>query len=107
MPMDVLRSAIHTNSPDFAANAAHHRALAETLRADLARIRQGGGPKYRQRHEAQGKLFVRDRIDRLLDPGSPFLELSPLAAWGVYEDEAPSLGAPGAGMVTGIGRVQG
>ncbi len=84
MPVDVLHSSIHTTSPDFAANAAFHRGLAETLRADLAHVRQGGGPKYRQRHEAQGKLFVRERIDRLLDPGSPFLELSPLAGWHVY-----------------------
>jgi acetyl-CoA carboxylase carboxyltransferase component len=100
--MEVLHSSIHTAGPDFTANAEHHRGLAEKLAADLARVRQGGGPKYRQRQEDQGKLFVRDRIDRLLDPGSPFLELSPLAAWGVYEDDAP-----GAGIVTGIGRVQG
>ena len=63
---------------------------------------QGGGPKYLQRHREQGKLPVRERIDRLLDPGSPFLELSPLAAFGMYDDEAP-----GAGIVTGIGRVSG
>ena len=63
-------------------------------------MRQGGGKKYRKRHESQGKLFVRDRIERLLDPGSPFLELSPLAAVGMYDLEAP-----GAGIVTGIGRV--
>jgi acetyl-CoA carboxylase carboxyltransferase component len=100
--MDVLHSSIHTEGQDFAANAEHHRALAQGLRADLARVRQGGGPKYRQRHEAQGKLFVRDRIERLLDAGSPFLELSPLAAWVVYDDDAP-----GAGIVTGIGRVEG
>jgi acetyl-CoA carboxylase carboxyltransferase component len=100
--MEVLHSSIHSTSPDFKANAAHQRALAETLRTNLARVREGGGPKYRQRQEAQGKLFVRERIERLLDPGSPFLELSPLAAWEVYEDDAP-----GAGIVTGIGRVQG
>jgi 3-methylcrotonyl-CoA carboxylase beta subunit/propionyl-CoA carboxylase len=63
-------------------------------------MRQGGGPRYLQRHREQGKLPVRERIDKLLDPGSPFLELSPLAAWGLYEDDAP-----GAGIVTGIGRV--
>ncbi|HEX9116203.1 MAG TPA: carboxyl transferase domain-containing protein [Anaerolineae bacterium] len=100
--MEVLHSAVDTSGPEFAANAAHHRGLARALAADLAQVRQGGGPRYRQRHEAQGKLFVRERIDRLLDQGSPFLELSPLAAWGVYEDEAP-----GAGIVTGIGRVHG
>jgi acetyl-CoA carboxylase carboxyltransferase component len=80
--------------------------LAEELRQRLAVVRQGGGAKYRQRQESQGKLFVRERIDRLLDAGSPFLELSPLAAWGMYEDQAPG-GIPGAGIVTGIGRVAG
>ncbi|MEK7328439.1 MAG: carboxyl transferase domain-containing protein, partial [Chloroflexota bacterium] len=64
--------------------------------------RQGGGEKYQRRHEAQGKLFVRERIDKLLDPNSPFLEFSPLAAWHMYHNEAP-----GAGLVTGIGRVSG
>jgi acetyl-CoA carboxylase carboxyltransferase component len=63
-------------------------------------VRQGGGPKYQARHEQQGKLFVRERIERLLDAGSPFLELSALAAWELYGGEAP-----GAGIVTGIGRV--
>ena len=72
------------------------------LNERLARARQGGGEKYRARHEAQGKLFVRERIERLLDPGSPFLEMSPLAAFEVYDDETPS-----AGIVTGIGRVSG
>jgi acetyl-CoA carboxylase carboxyltransferase component len=99
--IDVLRSAVRISSPDCVANAAHHRALAEALRADLERVRQGGGPRYRQRHEAQGKLFVRERIDRLLDAGAPFLELSPMAAWDVYEEAVPC-----AGIVTGIGRVQ-
>ena len=64
--------------------------------------REGGGPKYLERHRAQGKLPVRERIERLLDPDSPFLELSPLAAWDVYDNEAPA-----AGLVTGIGRVSG
>jgi len=72
------------------------------LRERLAAARQGGGPRYVQRHREQGKLPVRERIDRLLDPGSPFLELSPLAAWDLYDNEAP-----GAGIVTGIGRVSG
>src|SRR5204863_6496645 len=70
------------------------------LHARLARAREGGGAKYLQRHRAQGKLTVRERIDRLLDPGSPFLELSPLAAHGLYDDEVPA-----AGIVTGVGRV--
>ena len=68
----------------------------------MATAREGGGAKYLQRHREQGKLPVRERIDRLLDPGSPFLELSPLAAWDLYDNEAP-----GAGLVTGVGRVSG
>lgn len=100
--MSVLTSSVSPNTPEFQANAAHHRALAGQLRERLNQVRQGGGEKYRQRHEAQGKLFVRERIERLLDVGAPFLELSPLAAWQMYDDEAPS-----AGIVTGIGRVAG
>jgi acetyl-CoA carboxylase carboxyltransferase component len=99
--MDVIESHIVKDS-QFEANRAYHRSLAEVLRSRTAQIRQGGGPKYRQRHEAQNKLFVRERIDKLLDPGSAFLELSPLAAWDLYEGEAPC-----AGVVTGIGRVSG
>jgi acetyl-CoA carboxylase carboxyltransferase component len=87
-------------SSEFQANTAHHQALAEQLRARLAQAGLGGGLKYRQRHEAQGKLFVRERIDLLIDLGSPFLELAPLAAWEVYPDDTP-----GAGLVTGIGRI--
>ena len=98
--MEVLATTVDPKSPQFTANARIHQRLAEELRQNLAVLREGGGPKYRQRHEKQGKLFVRVRIDRLLDPGSPFLELSALAAWAMYGDEAP-----GAGIVTGIGRV--
>jgi len=76
--------------------------LVLALRAARARVAEGGPPEARARHTARGKLLVRDRIDRLLDAGSPFLELSPLAAWGCYDDEAP-----GAGIVTGIGRIAG
>jgi len=100
--MQPLKSNIHPNDPLFKANDEHNRALAAELRARLAQARQGGGEKYQQRHREQGKLFVRDRIDRLLDAGSPFLELSALAGWELYEDETP-----GAGIVTGIGRVSG
>jgi 3-methylcrotonyl-CoA carboxylase beta subunit/propionyl-CoA carboxylase len=100
--MEVIRSSIDASDPQFQANAAHHRALALELRRRLDEVRQGGGTKYRQRHEEQGKLFVRDRIDRLLDPGSPFLELSPLAAWELYDGQAA-----GAGIVAGIGRAAG
>ncbi len=98
--MEVFRSNVDISSPQFKSNASYHRLLAEELRQRLHRVHQGGGPKYRRRHEEQGKLFVRERIDRLLDPGSPFLELSSLAAWDLYDRNAP-----GAGIVTGIGRV--
>ena len=78
------------------------QALVDNYRTRLDRVRQGGGEKYLARHREQGKLPVRERIDRLIDPGSPFLELSPLAAWDMYDGEAPS-----AGVVTGIARVSG
>ena len=78
------------------------RELVDELRERLARVREGGSPTARDRHTARGKLLVRDRVDRLLDPGSPFLELSPLAAYGMYDDAVPA-----AGIVTGIGRVSG
>ncbi|MDW8299090.1 MAG: carboxyl transferase domain-containing protein [Anaerolineae bacterium] len=100
--MDIIESTIETHSETFLANAAHNRDLAQELRARLAAVRQGGGERARKRHAEQGKLFVRERIDRLLDEGSPFLELSPLAAWDMYDNEAPC-----AGIVTGIGRVAG
>ncbi|MCS6854897.1 MAG: methylcrotonoyl-CoA carboxylase, partial [Elioraea sp.] len=73
-----------------------------TLRERLATVAQGGPPAARERHRARGKLLVRERIERLVDPGSAFLELSPLAAWGLYGGEIPA-----AGIVTGIGRVAG
>ena len=98
--METLSSSIDPSSPEFQQNAGHHRQLANELRQRLALIREGGGEKYRKRQEQQGKLFVRDRIERLLDPGSPFLELSALAAYELYDGDAP-----GAGIVTGIGRV--
>jgi acetyl-CoA carboxylase carboxyltransferase component len=77
-------------------------ALVDEHRGRLEQVRQGGGAKYLARHREQGKLPVRERIDGLIDPGSPFLELSPLAAWDLYDGDAPS-----AGIVTGIGRVSG
>src|SRR5206468_10422854 len=98
--MDPIESKIRADDPEFRLNDAANRALADELKGQLARARQGGDAQAHERHRQQHKLFVRDRIDRLLDPGSPFLELSPLAAHGMYEGEAPA-----AGMVTGIGRV--
>jgi len=86
----------------FVANRERMQQLVHQLRDRVTAARQGGGPKYLQRHREQGKLPVRERIDLLLDRGSPFLELSPLAAFDMYENEAPS-----AGIVTGIGRVSG
>jgi acetyl-CoA carboxylase carboxyltransferase component len=100
--MNVLPTHIDPTDPTFQANRAHMQQLVDELRAHLARAREGGGPKYVQRHRDQGKLPVRERIDRLIDPASPFLELSPLAALDLYDDEAPA-----AGLVTGVGRVSG
>ncbi|HET9014405.1 MAG TPA: carboxyl transferase domain-containing protein, partial [Thermomicrobiaceae bacterium] len=98
----VLRSHINPGSDEFRANLDANRALVEDLEQQLARVVQGGGERARQRHVSRGKLLPRERVDRLLDPGTPFLELSPLAAHGLYDDEAP-----GAGIITGIGRVSG
>jgi 3-methylcrotonyl-CoA carboxylase beta subunit len=98
--MDPIASHVDTRSPEFLERAQAMEALVEELRAEFAKARQGGAG--RERHAEQKKMFVRDRVDALLDPGSPFLELSPLAAHGMYDGEAP-----GAGLVTGIGRVRG
>src|SRR5678816_1271606 len=98
--MEILSSSIDTSSPEFKQNSEHHKHLAASLKERIARVHAGGGEKYRKRQEEQGKLFVRERIERLLDPGSPFLELSALAAYDLYDNEGP-----GAGIVTGIGRV--
>ncbi|MDA1196108.1 MAG: methylcrotonoyl-CoA carboxylase [Planctomycetota bacterium] len=100
--MDVLPTQVDTASDDYRRRHAHHAALAADLQATLARVRAGGSAKARAKHEGRGKLFVRERIERLLDPESPFLEFSALAAHGVYESPAPA-----AGVVTGIGRVHG
>lgn len=100
--MDTLESLIDRNSPDFTANHAHHRQLAAQLRQRLSEVQRGGPDLARTRHTERGALLVRDRIEVLLDPGSPFLELSPLAAWDMYDGAAPS-----AGIITGIGRVSG
>src|SRR5688572_19877697 len=84
------------------------RELVDDLRARLARVRQGGSEAARKKHTDRGKLLVRDRVDRLLDPGSPFLELAPLAAYGMYGgDRGDDFAVPSAGVVAGIGRVSG
>jgi len=100
--MDRIVSHIKTDSPEFRDNHARMAELVKQLQDRVTVCRQGGGPRYVERHRQQGKLPARERINRLLDPGSPFLELSPLAAWDMYENDAP-----GAGIVTGIGRVSG
>jgi acetyl-CoA carboxylase carboxyltransferase component len=100
--MERLQTRIRADSPEFQKNRDRLLALVAELKSRSHLARQGGGERYLQRHRSQGKLPVRERIDRLLDPGSPFLELSALAAWEMYDGEAP-----GAGLVTGIGRVSG
>src|SRR4030095_11126874 len=98
--MTKLETLINRNSPTFKANLDRMTQLMGELRQRLAAAREGGGTKYVQRHREQGKLPVCGRIARVLGHGSAVLELSPLAGSGVYEDETP-----GAGIVTGIGRV--
>ena len=100
--MERLETHIDPQSDDFTRNHERMSALVAELRDRTAAARQGGGEKYLQRHREQGKLPVRERIEKLLDRGSPFLELSALAAWDLYDQEAP-----GAGIVTGVGRVSG
>ncbi|MGV9356228.1 carboxyl transferase domain-containing protein, partial [Streptomyces misionensis] len=97
-----LRSAADPASEAWRANEEAHLALVEELRGKLAAAALGGGERARARHTARGKLLPRDRVDTLLDPGSPFLELAPLAAEGMYDGQAPA-----AGVIAGIGRVSG
>ena len=100
--MSVIKSKISTRGEDFQTNKAAMTALVEELRSKVTEVKAGGGEKAREKHLARGKLLPRERVRTLLDPGSPFLELSQLAAYGMYEGQVPS-----AGMVTGIGRVAG
>ncbi len=102
MSAPVLPTAVQPDSETFRANAAHNRALAEKLRADVAKAALGGSEKAREKHTARGKLLPRERVERLLDPGSPFLEVGQLAAFDLYDGEVP-----GAGVIAGIGRVSG
>jgi 3-methylcrotonyl-CoA carboxylase beta subunit len=90
------------DSDDFRARAAHNRSLAEKLRADVAQAALGGNEKSRERHVSRGKLLPRGRVERLLDPGSPLLEIAQLAAFDLYDGEVP-----GAGLIAGVGRVSG
>ena len=100
--MSVLESRIDRTGAEFAANAEINRRLAGQLRDLLAQVREGGPAAARAQHVGRGKLLVRDRVDRLLDPGSPFLEIAPLAGHGLYDDDLP-----GGGLVAGVGRVAG
>ena len=100
--MDILESRYKANDERTQKYETHNKQLVYELREVLAKVRQGGGEKYQTRHEEQGKLFVRDRMDKLLDSGSAFLEIGALAGYDVYNDWTPS-----AGIVTGIGRISG
>ncbi|SIR68426.1 carboxyl transferase domain-containing protein [Pseudacidovorax sp. RU35E] len=100
--MSKLVSQLNPRSEAFQANAVAMRSLVDDLRAQFARVEQGGGEAARAKHTARGKLLPRDRVQQLLDPGSPFLEIAPLAAHAMYNGDAP-----GAGLIAGIGRVSG
>ena len=102
MSAPVLDTKLSPEGEGFRANAAHNRALAEELHGKVAAAAQGGSESARAKHTARGKLLPRERVERLLDPGSPFLEIGQLAANGLYHDEVP-----GAGIIAGIGRVSG
>src|SRR5512141_1075893 len=100
--MSLIESQVRPRSAEFQANAAAMRALVEDLREKARKVAEGGGAAAREKHAARGKLLPRERVDRLLDPGTPFLEVGQLAALGMYEDQAAA-----AGLITGIGRVSG
>ena len=102
MSAPILHSQVSPTSDSFRENAAHNRGLVEELRDRVAIAAQGGSQGARDRHLGRGKLLPRDRVERLLDPGSPFLEIGQLAANGLYDNEVP-----GAGIIAGIGRVSG
>ena len=97
-----LDTRVNTDSEEYRTRTAHNRALVDKLRADVAEAARGGSEKHRERHVSRGKLLPRDRVERLLDPGSPFLEIGQLAAFDLYKHEVP-----GAGIIAGIGRVSG
>ena len=98
--MSVIKTRIDARSTDFLSNAAAMRSLVADLRDRVAEVAQGGSAAARQKHVARGKLLPRERVNHLLDPGAPFLEVGQLAAYGLYDNDAPS-----AGIITGIGRV--
>ncbi len=105
--MPAITSKLNPRAEDFKANATAMRALVDDLNAKLAQIAQGGGEAARARHVARGKLLPRERVAMLLDPDTPFLEIAPLAALGMYKEKGGNDAAPGAGLIAGIGRVAG
>ncbi|MES2999293.1 MAG: carboxyl transferase domain-containing protein [Pseudomonadota bacterium] len=105
--MAALETQLNARSADFQANAAAMRVLVEDLHVQVAKAAAGGGDAARAKHTARGKLLPRDRVRMLLDPGTPFLEIAPLAAHGMYLNRDGVGDAPGAGVITGIGRVSG
>jgi 3-methylcrotonyl-CoA carboxylase beta subunit len=105
--MPVLESRLNPRSADFQANAQAMRTLVADLNAQITKAQEGGGTAARAKHTARGKLLPRERVQMLLDPGTPFLELSPLAALGLYPDRDGTDSAPCAGLIAGIGRVSG
>ena len=105
--MPALASKLNPRSEDFKANAAAMRALVDDLNAKLAQIALGGGTAARAKHTGRGKLLPRQRVEMLLDPDTPFLEIAPLAALDMYKEKAGTDAAPGAGLIAGIGRVSG
>ncbi len=105
--MPTLESKLNPRSEEFKANAAAMKALVDDLNAKLARVALGGGEAARAKHTGRGKLLPRERVEMLLDPDTPFLEICSLAAHGMYPDKDGSDAAPGAGLIAGIGRVSG
>ncbi len=105
--MTVIESKLNPRSADFQTNAQAMRAVVLDLQTQLAKAEQGGGEAARAKHTARGKLLPRERVQMLLDPGTPFLEIAPLAALAMYPDRDGSDSAPGAGLIVGIGRVSG
>ncbi|PAT43783.1 carboxyl transferase domain-containing protein [Vandammella animalimorsus] len=105
--MAILTSKINPRSADFQASADAMRALVDDLNQQFERIEQGGGQAARDKHQSRGKLLPRDRVQALLDPGSPFLEVAPLAALNMYKDKDGKDAAPCAGVICGIGRING
>jgi len=119
--MTILRSILNVRSPDFTTNAAWMQTLVDDLQVKLQAVSEGGGSTARAKHTARGKLLPRERVNLLLDAGTPFLELSPMAAFAMYQDakgidaaqnskdgSSPNIGsAPSAGLIAGIGRVSG